>query len=130
MTEKTFAELYCIQKNIVIEEFEALVLRRGLYPHARLMAPLVKVLWPDYFAADLDFVRSVGRLRRFRDYFHESEEFAHHPANSGALRSILNIRVSSRKIRRMVKETLHADLVEGPGADSVSAVPFGGKKPS
>ncbi len=127
MTEKTFSELYCIQQNIELEEFEIVVLKRGLYPHARLVAPLVKMLWPDYFAADLDFVRSVGRLRRFRDYFHESEEFAHHPANTGTLRLMLNVRVSSRTIRRMVKETLHADQLEGQGGDSVSAVPFGGK---
>jgi hypothetical protein len=129
MTEKTFSELYCIQQNIRLEEFEAILLKRALYPHARLVAPLAKMLWPEYFAADLDFVRSVGRLRRFRDFFHESEEFAHHPANTGALRLTLNIRVSSRSIRRMVKETLHSEMSDGMGDESVSAVPFRGKKP-
>lgn len=124
MTEKNFSELYCIQQGIPPEEFEAAVLKRALYPHARMVAPLVKILWPEFFAADLDFVRSAGRLRRFRDFFHESEEFAHHPANTGMLRSLLNVRVSSRSIRRMVKETLHADAPEGAGGDSVSAVPF------
>ena len=127
MTEKNFSELYCIQQGIRADEYEATVLKRALYPHARLVAPLVRMLWPDHFVADLEFVRAAGQLRRFRDFFHESEEFAHHPANTGILRSALNIRASSRSIRRMVKETLHSDVQDVSTGDSVSAVPFRAK---
>jgi hypothetical protein len=122
MTEKTFAELFCEKHGLSAEKYERVVVGRALYPHARLLAPLVAFLWPQHFAADLDFVRSVARLRRYREFFFESEEFAHHPANRGFWRLTAHIRISSRKLRRMVRTTLHQELdVEG---DDSSAVPF------
>lgn len=109
MTEKTFAELYCEKHGLIPEDYEKVVLRRALYPHARLLAPFLRMIWPDHFAADLDFVRSVARLRRFREYFNEAEEFAHHPANRGFSRLTVNLRISSRTLRRMVRSTLHPE---------------------
>ena len=122
MTEKTFAELYCAQHGLTPDKYERVVLNRALYPHARLLAPLVGYLWPQHFAADMDFVRSVSRLRRFREFFYESEEFAHHPANRGFWRLTANFRISSRKLRRMVRSTLHPDA-EAEG-EAQSAAPF------
>lgn len=124
MTEKTFAELYCEKHGLRAEDYETVVLRRALYPHARLLAPFLRLMRPEYFAADLDFVRSVARLRRFREFFYESEEFAHHPANRGFSRLTVNLRISSRTLRRMVRATLHPELE--PDADDHTAVPFGG----
>ena len=109
MTEKTFAQLYCEQQGLAPGQYERVVLRRALYPHARLLAPLISYLWPQHFVADLDFVRSVARLRRFREFFYESEEFAHHPANRGFWRLTANLRISSRKLRRLVRSTLHPE---------------------
>ena len=125
MTDKTFAELYCANHGLKPEEYDAAVLTRSLYPHARVLAPLIRVLWPDHFVADLDFVRSVARLRRFREFFFEAEEFAHHPANRGFWRLTVNLRVSSRTLRRMVRSTLHPEM-EGHGDDDHTSVPFGG----
>ncbi len=122
MTEKTFAELYCEKHGLRAENYEHAVMNRSLYFHARLLAPLVSFLWPQHFAADLDFVRSVARLRRYREFFFESEEFAHHPANRGFWRLTAHVRISSRKLRRIVRSTLHQEVeVE---ADDHSAVPF------
>ena len=122
MTEKTFAELFCEKHGLSAEKYERVLLRRALYPHARLLAPIVAFLWPQHFVSDLDFVRSVARLRRYREFFFESEEFAHHPANRGFWRSAAHIRISSRKLRRIVRATLHQELdVE---VDGSSAVPF------
>ena len=124
MTDKTFAELYCDKHGLSPEQYESVVLRRALYPHARLLAPFLRLLQPEYFAADLDFVRSVARLRRFREFFYEAEEFAHHPANRGFWRLNANLRVSSRALRRMVRGTLHPE-VEADADDHTSA-PFRG----
>jgi len=122
MTEKTFAELYCEKHALRPDKYERVVMHRALYPHARLLAPVVEFLWPQHFAADLDFVRSVARLRRYREFFFESEEFAHHPANRGFWRLTCYVRISSRKLRRMVRSTLHQEL-EADQDDS-TAVPF------
>jgi len=124
MTEKTFSELYCERHGLKPEQYESVVLRRALYPHARLLAPFLRLLWPDYFAADLDFVRSVARLRRFREFSNEAEEFAHHPANRGFARLTVNLRVSSRTLRHMVRATLHPELEDD--GENQTAVPFGG----
>lgn len=124
MTEKTFAELYCEKHGLKPEEYDGVVLQRALYPHARLVAPLVRLMSEEHFAADLDFVRSVARLRRFREFFYEAEEFAHHPANRGFWRLTANIRISSRALRRMVRATLHPELEAE--SDDHTAVPFGG----
>jgi hypothetical protein len=97
-------------------------MRRALYPHARLVAPIIAFLWPEHFDADLDFVRSVARLRRYREFFFESEEFAHHPANRGFWRLAAHIRISSRRLRRIVRATLHQEL--DTEEDGRSAVPF------
>lgn len=127
MTEKTFAELYCEKHRLEKKDYEQAILSRSLYPHARVLAPLVRILGPDHFAADLDFVRSVGRLRRFREFFYEAEEFAHHPANRGFWRLTANIRVSSRALRRIVRSILHPELEHNGESDDHTAVPFGGR---
>lgn len=122
MTEKTFSELFCEKRGLSAEKYERVVMRHALYLHARLFAPIVEFLWPQHFASDLDFVRSVARLRRYREFSYESEEFAHHPANRGFWRSAAHIRISSRKLRRIVRATLHQELDAEP--DGSSAVPF------
>lgn len=127
MTDKTFAQMYCEKHGLKPEQYEAAVLSRALYPHARLVAPLWRLLWPEHFAADLDFVRSVGPLRRFREFFNEAEEFAHHPANRGFWRLAVNVRISSRTLRRLVRATLHPELQ--PEGNDHTAVPFGGPEP-
>jgi hypothetical protein len=125
MTDKTFAELYCEKHGIDPEKYERVVLVRSLYPHARLLEPLLRLIWAEHFVADLDFVRGVGRLRRFREFFYEAEEFAHHPANRGFWRLNANVRVSSRALRRMVRATLHPEIEVHGEEDDHTAVPFG-----
>ena len=126
MNEKTFAELYCEQRGLSPEAYDAAVLRETLYPHARLLAPLLKLIWPRHFSADLEFVHGVALLRRYREFFNETEEYAHHPENRGFWRMTANVRISSRRMRRLVRSTLHAESPHGEEAEDHSAVPFGG----
>ena len=126
MNEKTFAELYCEQRGLRPEDYDAAVLRETLYPHARLLAPFFRLIWSRHFSADIEFVRSVAMLRRYREFFNETEEYAHHPENRGFWRMTANIRISSRRMRRLVRATLHADSAQADEAEDHSAVPFGG----
>lgn len=124
MTEKSFDELFCAQNHIAAERYEREVFNRALYPHARLVAWLIRVVSPEFFAADMDFVRSVASLRQYRDFDFEAQAYAHHPANRGFWRIKGHLRLSSRALRRMVRATLHAAPVEGMKEPLGSEVPF------
>lgn len=109
MSSRTFAELYCERHALRPEQYADAVLRRSLYPHARLFAPVIRALSPDYFTADRDLVVGAGGLRRMRDFTVEVQDFVHHPANQGDMRKLLRLRVSTQRLARLVRETLHPD---------------------
>ncbi|TAG32321.1 MAG: hypothetical protein EAZ36_02585, partial [Verrucomicrobia bacterium] len=79
MHDKTFAELYCERRGLSPHEYTEAVLKQTLYPQARMLKRFLPLVASRHFASDVEFVNSVGLLRRFRDYTLESEEFAHHP---------------------------------------------------
>lgn len=119
----TFFELYCSRHEISPDRFESVVLARSLYPHARLVAPFILMLWPRHFAADLDLIRGVGQLRRVRDFSLETLDYSHHPGNQGGLRRALKLRVSTKRLRRLVTATLHPSGSARPDPDGTE-VPF------
>ena len=99
-----FAQLYCEHFRSEPAAFRQAVLRRTLYPQARLLRPLLRVFKPDFFAADFDFIDSVGRITRRRDFSSEADEFVHHPENRGFWRRTLRLRVSVGRMHRLVGE--------------------------
>lgn len=88
---------------MALENFEQHLFRRGLYPHASLLAWLLAVM-PDYFAADREFIRSVGDIRSRRFFHAEAGEYQMHLANRGFLRRWLRLRVSAERVRRSMEE--------------------------
>lgn len=123
MPTPTFSELYCSRHKISSDRFDSVVLARSLYPHARLVAPVILMLWPRHFAADLDLIRGVGQLRRMRDFSLETLDYSHHPGNQGGLRRAFKLRVSTKRLRRIVAETLHPSGSSRPDPDGTD-VPF------
>lgn len=127
MNENSFGARFCEQRKIDPKDFDAAVLRETMYFHSRLLAPLIQSIWPRHFVADYDFIHGVSQVRRFREFFTEAEDYAHHPENQGFLRVSLNLRISSRRMRRLVREVLHPNMAASDHAeDDHSAVPFGG----
>ena len=114
LPRRTFIDLYCEQNRIDQADFARHVLGRVLYPHARLLAPILRTAWPDHFTADLDLVRSVALVRRMRDLSAEGDAFAYHPANVGALRHVLRLRASTTRLHRLVRATLHPEPAHTP----------------
>lgn len=114
LPRRPFIDLYCEQNAIERGDFDRHVLKRVLYPHARFLAPLMRVAWADHFAADLDLVRSVALVRRMRDLSAESDAFAHHPSNVGVLRHIVRLRASTTRLHRLVRATLHPEPAHTP----------------
>jgi hypothetical protein len=105
MPEQTFAAKYCAQHGLLPKRYEQVVLRRSLHLGARLFYPLLA--WrPSYFAADFALVRAAGRCRTVWDFDTETLDFPNHPDNRGWLRGVLKLRLSVRRLRRLVREVL------------------------
>lgn len=103
----TFAEKFCFQHGIHPSDYEAVVLRLSLRPVARLLRPILN-LNPNYFAADREFVRGVGRLTRLADFQAEAQDFVYHPDVRGFLHRTLALRVSRERLRNLLRETLES----------------------
>ncbi len=101
----TFSEKFCAKHNVRPEDFEATVLRLSLRPAARLFRPILN-LNPDYFAADREFVRGVGRISRIEDFGSEAQDFADHPDGRGFCHQSLGLRISRQRLRKLVRDTL------------------------
>lgn len=101
----TFSERYCAMHGLPKWEFIDSVLMRSLYPHARLLRPVLR-LKPGYFKADLEFISCVGRIKRMRDFDMEAFAYANDPDNHGFLRRTLKLRVSAGRLNGIVWSTL------------------------
>ena len=106
MSEPTFAECFCAQNQIKPADFARCVLKRSLTPQTRWVRWFLPLIEPAHFTADFDLIYSVGELRRLREFPDEVTRFNAHPANCGWLRRKLGLRVSSRRLRGLVRTTL------------------------
>jgi hypothetical protein len=100
-----FAELYCEQQGIPLSAYRRHIFNRALYPHAR---PLTWLLSPEksrYFEADRLFVQDVARLTRYKDFHNAGMDYNQHRASSGFLRRGLRLRISTERMRRLVRQT-------------------------
>lgn len=127
MSNPTFAESFCAHNQIPPEQFAREVFKRVLYRRARWVSWLLPLIWRGYFAADFDLIYGVERLRRVRAFAIEVDRFNEHPANRGFLRRTLGLRVSTCRLRALVRESLPraeecAELVRA--ARSGTVVPF------
>lgn len=103
----SIAERYCSHHDLAEAAFARHALFRSLPLHARLAYPLLRLV-PDFFAADLEFIRTVGRANNLREFAIDVADFRQHPHNAHALRRLLRLRVSSRKLRRQLTAALEA----------------------
>jgi hypothetical protein len=116
-----------VKHNIPPEEFARTIFNRALYRRALLVKWLLPLLHQGYFAADFDLIYGVERLRRLRDFTAEAERFNEHPANRGFLRRTLCLRVSTNRLRALMRETLPrsaGNTHAGSHAKTESATPF------
>jgi hypothetical protein len=127
MSNPTFAECFCAKYNVPREKYARAVFRRTLYRRTFVMGWLLPLVHPNYFAADFDLIYGVENLRRARDFATEVERFNEHPANHGWLRRAFCLRVSTSRLKALIRETLPAktrDTRSGLPGEDASAVPF------
>ena len=113
---KTLAALYCEQRRVRPADFSRHVLRRCLYPGARMFSLPLSLL-PDYFAADLELIEATGRLTRATGFPAEVAEYHYHPANLGRLRRDWRLRLSVTRLQQIVDELLPDEV---PTTDSLA----------
>ncbi len=102
-----FRQIYCTQNAISEAEYFEHILRRTLPPHGRAFWAFSKLTlqYKNHFRADYDFLNDVGRLCRYCDLSQSVDEFISHPWNQrGLLRWVLRLRVSTSRVRRILRE--------------------------
>jgi len=120
---RTFGELFCERYHVPPESYAREMLQRTLYRRALMIAPVIRFFSPNFFDADLDFVRGVGLMKRAEDLGSEVTEFHLHPRNRGFLRSGLKLRVSCQRVSRLVGEVMRPGGSAPPGAAGAPSGP-------
>ena len=112
MPARTFAEIYCEQNGVPLPMYHAHVFRRVLFPHARLLAGVVRTLHRLHFLADHEFVEAAGHITCIADFSLPLGRFIEHPDNRRKFRRRFLVRVSARRLLRLVRST----FADSPGA--------------
>jgi len=102
----TFAELYCQRHGIAPDRYVACMFWRCLHRRTWLCVPILKLFSRDYFSADYDLIRDVGRLTRADGLTEDLADFHTHPRNVGFARHRLRLRVSVRRVTKEVHRLL------------------------
>jgi hypothetical protein len=124
MSSPTFEESFCEQHGIERERFARVVFKQVLYRRARAVGWLFSIFNGDYFSADYELINAVAHLRRLREFTHEADRFNYHPANRGWFRRKLCIRVSTNRLRLLIKATLPHSSVVPNDSGAGTAIPF------
>ena len=105
MPKQQFQTLFCERFGCSDSRYEDQMFRRCLYWHARLIAPVLRKVFPDFFAEDLKFIGYLGTstgldeirldILNFRDANLSRRSF---------LRSSLRIRASGRRAGRLAQQ--------------------------
>ena len=106
--------MFCQRFRCPPSAYELRAFRKCLYLHAKLLAPLLRRLKPDFFAEDFKFLRNLGESTGVRDA--EVDVLNFHDVNLGNpsfWRTGWRIRVSGRKASRLVHELFHAEREAG-----------------
>ena len=102
----TFTELYCQRYRVRTERYVRSMFWRCLHPRTWLLVPFLKLIAPDYFAADYDLIRNVGRLTHAGGLTEDLADFHTHPLNGSFARRRLRLRLSVRRVTKQVHRLL------------------------
>ena len=99
-SSRTFKSLFCEHFDCPPAEYEKRVLRCVLYRRARLLAPLLSAMFPNYFFDDFQFIADLGYATSLIEV---NAEVAHHKKTSRQrslvfLHRGLKLRVSGGKV--------------------------------
>ncbi len=99
---RTFKERFCAERRCAADQYDRLMLRECLYPHARFLEPLLRRVRPCIFEPDIRFIQFLGQARGLREARAEVAAFEDANQMPGLkLRALLRLRVSGRKACRL-----------------------------
>lgn len=114
MATPQFRVLFCQRFNCSLPEYEERAFRLCLYRHARLLAPVLRRLKPDWFAEDFKFIRYLGASTGLSKAGLDLLDFRHVNLGKRSFwRVILRIRVSSRKASRLAQQLFAQEIEAG-----------------
>ncbi len=105
MPQQQFQTLFCQRFGCPPEDYEERAFRKCLYWHAKVLAPLLRLLKPHIFDEDFKFIRYLGSSSGLREV--DVDLLNYRDANLGKpsfWRTSLKIRVSGRKASRLARE--------------------------
>ena len=105
MARQAFKSLFCERFNCPLSEYEERAFREGLYFRAKVIAPVVLKLRPNFFAEDFKFIRYLGEAAGEREA--NTEVLTFHEANDAKpslLRTGMKIRISGRKMSTLAHQ--------------------------
>jgi len=100
------ASIYCERHHLRSDQFVESLFWKTLYPRARFFGFPIILLMPRIFSADRDFITQVGQVETMEQYKQVEEYFHRWPGCRSFLRGKLGLRVTSRRVRRLVEELL------------------------
>jgi hypothetical protein len=101
-TVPTFASLYCKEHRLRPDRFVASVFWKTIFPRAHFWGIPIFVIWPREFSVDREFVAQAGQVENMEQYLEVVEVFHRWPGRRSFLRGKLGLRVSSRRVHRLV----------------------------
>ncbi len=94
--------------------FEPRVFWACLPWHARLLAPVLGLVWRDYFSVDHALIGCIGSVRSMGQLNAELGDYVVDRRNRGWWRRRARVRVSTQRVRRLARSHLWPRNEESP----------------
>lgn len=116
MVLREFKVLFCERYRCSPAEFEERAFRQLLYWHARMLAPLVRKISPEFFEEDFRFIGYLGGTTGLREAKANAADFKDtNLAKASFWRTGLRIRVSGMKAIKLAHQLLSQDAKSSHG---------------
>jgi hypothetical protein len=110
METRTFKILFCQRFACSAEQYERRAFRKLLYSHAKVVAPVLRLLNQEVFAKDVLFLRDLGDATDLREANQSAAGFQDSNGSTREIcRGMLKIRVSGLKGIRLAQELFVID---------------------
>ena len=97
--------LFCERYRCMPSEFDERVFQICLYRRVRVLAPVIRRIFPHYFEGDFAFIQYLGRTTGPRDAMHELAAFVDATHTEGGIaRNFLGIGISARKVNVLLSQ--------------------------
>ena len=113
MGAKIFRRLFCERFGCTEAEYAERALEMCLYPQAKMVAPILRILSPRYFAGDLQFLDYLGNTPDMREADVEVRNYSQmNQLQRGFLRHGLRLRISGRRVAKLAASTFEEEKLK------------------